>query len=368
MSNRILISGWYGSGNIGDEAILQALIDDFREKYPGCLISVLSTNPVYTKKTQGVNAYYQIPFGILSWAKNIFYFRWINSLIALATCDLFVMGGGGFLSDWQPKVPGGWLKQHRIAKFFKKETWLYGIGAGPFDTQKGKEAVKFYLDNYVDKIVVRDRQSYEQILSCGVKKRPISIQLDPVAKMDVSKYLKIENETPYDFGVIYTEFFDRKLFGEQQNRRKALLECYHAQLQHLTSTGNKVKLIFFQSSIEKNLAQELINRNPLISIGEPASYQEAIPMMAQCKAIISFRLHGNILAYSLKKPFLPIVYHHKAMGFLELIDYEPKDCVIEVGDGVNWPHSELSPDTWIAKTETFKAYISNKNEKNCIHN
>ena len=32
MSKKIVISGWYGPGNIGDEAILQAMIDIFEKK------------------------------------------------------------------------------------------------------------------------------------------------------------------------------------------------------------------------------------------------------------------------------------------------------------------------------------------------
>lgn len=41
----ILISGYYGFDNIGDESILRTLVSSLREHIPDCSLTVLSHNP-----------------------------------------------------------------------------------------------------------------------------------------------------------------------------------------------------------------------------------------------------------------------------------------------------------------------------------
>ena len=52
----ILISGYYGFNNIGDESILRTVIDNLREKLPDTDITVLSRDPASTEAKYGVKA------------------------------------------------------------------------------------------------------------------------------------------------------------------------------------------------------------------------------------------------------------------------------------------------------------------------
>ena len=82
----ILISGYYGYGNTGDEAILSVMIKDLRAQIPGVEIFVVSGNPKETK------ARYLV--GSISH----------NDLQAIIStikmCDLVILGGGGLLHDY----------------------------------------------------------------------------------------------------------------------------------------------------------------------------------------------------------------------------------------------------------------------------
>jgi len=357
MSKKIVISGWYGFGNIGDEVILQAMIDTFEKKYPNCNITVLSYKPEYTKKVQQVDAVFQIPIqGIKKWIKNIILLRWIPTLKAIKGCDIFVMGGGGFLSDWQPEVPRGWLKQMRIAKFFGKKTMLYGIGAGPFLTDKGKKDTKYYIDNFVDEITVRDNESYEQLVNSVKVSVKVSVTYDPVSKLNIKRY-NIKKTDNNLMGIIFTPHFNTEHW-KNNNKWLELLECYKAMISSVAK-NKKIKLIFFQKDIEKELAVELANNNMDITLSFPESYYDAIKEMSSCKAIISFRLHGNILAYVLNKPFLPIIYHHKTDGFLNKINFKKRDITIEVGEGLNWRNLPFNKDEWYKKAARFIKYVDN---------
>ena len=53
---RILISGYYGFNNIGDESILTAVVGSLRDAIPDIDITVLSQNPDSTSAKYGVKS------------------------------------------------------------------------------------------------------------------------------------------------------------------------------------------------------------------------------------------------------------------------------------------------------------------------
>ena len=84
MSN-IVISGYYGFGNAGDEAMLCAIIDAIRKEEADAHITVISGNPKETSKKHNINAVGTFSaFGILK---------------AIANSDLVISGGGSLLQD-----------------------------------------------------------------------------------------------------------------------------------------------------------------------------------------------------------------------------------------------------------------------------
>jgi len=353
---RILISGWYGFGNVGDEAILQALIDEFQKDYDNPIVTALSYRPAYTRRVQGVDAAHQVPFTTISWLSWIIKFRWLKTIWFFLQCDIFVMGGGGFLSDWDPAVPKGWLKQFRLARLLGKRTLLYGIGAGPFKTPAARNTVAHYLNNYVEKITVRDHASYDCLVSdCHVNADLVDIKVDPVAKMNVAPYFE-KGVAQTHIGIIYTKYFDRPIFGEAQSQWPILFDCFVEQIRTVQEKNIPVKLIFFQPEIEQDLADALKTACNVEAV-YPSDYKEALREMSSCKGIISFRLHGNILAYAMGVPFLPIVYHHKGLGFLEMVGFSEKYSPIVVGDGINLPKQPLDKAEWRRATDEFLLHL-----------
>ena len=52
----IVMSGYYGFQNAGDDAVCYAIIEALRQEMPACDITVLSNDPELTEKTYGVSA------------------------------------------------------------------------------------------------------------------------------------------------------------------------------------------------------------------------------------------------------------------------------------------------------------------------
>jgi polysaccharide pyruvyl transferase WcaK-like protein len=98
-SFRAVISGYYGFGNVGDEAILAGLLQGFRELAPEATLTVLSGDPAATEAEHGVPAW---PRGVR------------HAASAIRQADLLVSGGGGLLQDatsWRSPLYYLWVLQ-----------------------------------------------------------------------------------------------------------------------------------------------------------------------------------------------------------------------------------------------------------------
>ena len=86
MSKKILLSGYYGFDNVGDEAVLFSIVRDLRAVMGDeAEITVLSNNPETTSARYDVRA-------VDRWNKK-------TLLTEIKACDLFISGGGSLLQD-----------------------------------------------------------------------------------------------------------------------------------------------------------------------------------------------------------------------------------------------------------------------------
>ncbi len=92
--NNIVISGYYGSKNAGDEAMLSAMLEVFSELNPKLHITVISSDPEYTRKRHSVDA--------VNWL-NV-----VDILKVLKKADLLISGGGSLLQN----VTSGRSEEH----------------------------------------------------------------------------------------------------------------------------------------------------------------------------------------------------------------------------------------------------------------
>ena len=86
-----MISGFYGVGNTGDEAILEAIIVNLRDELKDPDITVFSLSPKKTAREHEVKSIYR------GWRHD---FK--EKVNALRRADLLISGGGGLLQDTYP--------------------------------------------------------------------------------------------------------------------------------------------------------------------------------------------------------------------------------------------------------------------------
>jgi len=142
-----MITGYYGLGNIGDEAILSGIINSVYNNINGASFSVVTNNPIETKYLHKVEPIMQsFKKGILPFAKNqIVHKEFLNIYRAINSCDVFILGGGELLQDLKPYYLPILLSLVYLAKRKSKKVVIYGIGAGPIETDFGKKNIKYII-------------------------------------------------------------------------------------------------------------------------------------------------------------------------------------------------------------------------------
>ena len=139
---RIVVSGYYGAKNAGDEAMLAAMLEVLGDLDPELHITVISANPADTERRHGVHA-----VGSLD-ARGIFR--------AMRHADLLISGGGSLLQNVTSRRSlYYYMAVILLAFLLGKRTMLYAQGIGPVTGKFACRCMR-WLGNRVSLITVRD--------------------------------------------------------------------------------------------------------------------------------------------------------------------------------------------------------------------
>src|SRR3954465_10414643 len=116
-ASKIGITGSYGGMNLGDEAILQSILEQLRREMPGCEITVFLRDGDDTKRRHKVER--AVPVRKLSRAEVV---------LEVERLDLLLFGGGGILYDADART---YLREVLVAKEHGVPVMLFAVGAGP---------------------------------------------------------------------------------------------------------------------------------------------------------------------------------------------------------------------------------------------
>lgn len=166
---KILISGFYGFDNAGDEAILQSIVSQLCGISKDIDIVVLSACPEKTSSDFNI--------------KSVNRFNFLRVYSAIKNCDILISGGGGLFQD-RTSISSFWYYSGIILLAFilKKPVFAYAHGIGPIRRNYNKKLLK-YVMNRVVRISVRDHRSKTELHKIGVN-REISTTVDPAFLID----------------------------------------------------------------------------------------------------------------------------------------------------------------------------------------
>ena len=169
---KIVISGYYGFGNFGDEVILSLLVNHLKNHE----VVVLSSNPRKTSFDNNVNSV------------NSFDFHAVSGVIK--NSDVLISGGGSLLQDVTSlKSLIYYLWVIFTALFYKKKVIIFAQGIGPINNPIARFVTVKILKN-CDYISVRDEKSGDFLKSCDVD---CELLCDPVFEVEAIHKKNISN-------------------------------------------------------------------------------------------------------------------------------------------------------------------------------
>jgi len=309
---RILISGYYGFDNAGDDSVLFGIIGSLKKQIPDVELAVLSNKPDDTQRL----------FGIPSFN------RWkIRTIIReINKSDLLVMGGGSLLQDaTSPRSVIYYLGIAMIAKLLKKPVIFYAQGIGPINKSISKKLVRLIV-NEIDIITVRDRESKEDLVNLGVKKAPIYVTADPAVMINPSQ---INQEKGKEILYHYRNDSSRPIMLISVRAWKNHHEFKKSIALLADEYIGKGWDIFFlpmQNPADLKPSYDIIDlmeeKQHCYLITERLSYLEIMSLISCSDFVLGIRLHSVILAAALNIPFVGISYDPKMERFVQRLQME----------------------------------------------
>ncbi len=342
---RVLISGWFGRDNLGDEAILESEIESIKSSIPGARITVISQNPSRVREIHGVEsiAFHHSPRRPL---------EYVSKVKELLSSDVFLLGGGGFLSDWQsPNVPEIWLRTPLQAKRLGSKTMAYGIGAGPISTPEGKEWTKKVLDRF-DAIAVRDQTSRQVLENAGVS-RSIEVTADPAVLLPpprravVSDILSKE-EIPLKEDIIGLApapiFQSESLWPGCREKYAKYRKTLVNLIQYVErDIGMNVLLIPMDREVDlpflEGLRSECDSQDRVHLVTGEYRPRDIHGIIGHLRALVGGRFHSVVFGVMSLTPTIGISSHHKTRDFL--VDVGLGNYSLPLGDGTIMDNVDL---------------------------
>lgn len=302
MQKRLLVSGYFGEGNIGDDSMLLGFLSGVSDKQ--FAVTVMSGHPELTSRLYGVPAIDR---------RNMKLFE-----AEIKNNDALVFAGGSIFQDVTSiKSVYYYETLIKVAKKAGKQVILLGQGVGPLTTFLGKQIAKKAFE-MADVIVVRDPESVQTLRTLGVQK-PARQAADlaflmPTPQEDTNaqnyqaagmKSIGISVRTHGKKGEILSLFSELAQMMMANRMMPVLIEM---------DTKEDGQIIY---DIEKTQGGKIPSMK---NIQTPMQMQQRLMRL---DGVIAMRLHAGILATTVGIPPLMLSYDPKVAAFTKKLDLPP---------------------------------------------
>lgn len=301
----IMLSGYYGFGNSGDEALLQVILHDLRVCRPDLSIVVLSGNPQETAEKHRVKAVDRMNL------KEIYK--------TMKHTKLLLSGGGSLIQDsTSSKSLYYYLTIIAMAKKCGCKVMLYANGVGPVSSVLNRKISAKVL-NQVDMITLRDPDSLDELKRMKVRKSKMMVTADPAIGLSPCEdertrelLQRFECEKP----PLIISLRNWKQYDELISR-----EIKRFIIEVRSRYGCKSLLLPMQPSRDGELCKQVAKGTDAVVL-EQLSTREVLGLMKHSGAVIGMRLHALIYATAVGAPTVGIVYDPKVEGYLRYLGSE----------------------------------------------
>ena len=303
--NKIVISGYYGFANAGDEAMLTSIVRALRGVQPDIDLTVISGNPAETAAKHKV--------------KSIYRFNFCEIYNAVKNADMLLSGGGSLLQDVTSlRSLFYYLFIISMGKMAGKKVLLYSHGIGPIRNALARRLTKFVCGK-ADLITVRDADSEAELLKMGFDGSNIMVTADSVLALPVADKA-IGQKILADAGVDLS----KPVLGISVRPWADDINCFKviaaALKQFKQQHDAQIVLLPLQYPTDLKscaaLADFLKMESGIFFLDKPFTTEEFLSLIGNFKLLLGMRLHALVFAAVMKVPLLAISYDPKVDAFV----------------------------------------------------
>jgi polysaccharide pyruvyl transferase WcaK-like protein len=338
-SPRICFYGNFGAGNLGNEATLQAIIEQVLRRWPDGRLLCFCTDPQDVRSRHSIAA---LPAqaidgtasagpggstrrGGLARLFRIAFRRvplelvhWIKCLHALIRADMLIVAGTGIVCDYTTGplgYPYDIFKLSTLAALCRVKLAFLSVGVGPLHHPLSRWLVKRSL------AVAHHRSYRDEASKQYLEKIGFSAEHDfvcPDAVFGLSKGVLVSGVADGQRRIVGLGIKDYGLTQPEVSGK--YLDTMADFVSWLQGQGYRVRLLIgdiqYDSSVIEEFVDVLKSRNipadPPLLIAEPAqTVEELLRQVSETDAVISARYHNLVMALIQNKPVIALSDHAK---------------------------------------------------------
>ncbi len=316
-SVKVAIEGFYGYGNLGDEAILAGLVR--------ALSRDTRIRPViFTRRPSVVRTEHRLR--AVHSQSNV-----LRRVVELATSRLYMLGGGGILKDYGADSASllRWLDNVTLAHKVGRPVVLACAGVENIRHPESRARLVEALEEAAD-VTVRDGSSKDLLRELGVT-RKIHVGGDPALLLtEASGPRSLPTEGGLRVLVCVRHWYRHDFVTADERIFQSMLQGLAQAMDHLACEhGAEISLVPLRSTpidndvevAERARALMGANTRPRV-LKEVPSIAEFIQLVRRSDLMIGMRLHALILAAAQGVPAVGLGYMTKVHSFMHQLGQE----------------------------------------------
>ncbi len=290
--SRVVVSGYYGFGNVGDEVVLDSLIRWLRDTGHCQEVTVLSSDPPQTSRRLGVQSVYSLsPVGVIR---------------ALLRSEVLVSGGGTLIQD-RTSVRSAlyYLSILAAGLALRRRVAVVGQGLGPIRTRIVNTLTRLLMSK-IDLIALRDCGSVGLLEEIGVRVSDVRIGADLAFLSTATRDEHAESEAAArgPVALVIPSYRDK-------HSDPKWISSLAARMREAVQGERDIELLAFQPA---DVRFQISDGEWHPRVVEPSVADQ---LMKGFSVVVSARLHGLVLAVRAGIPGVAIAVDPKIRYFAE---------------------------------------------------
>ena len=311
----VVVSGYYGFGNMGDESLLDVIAATLAEEIPGVRIAALTRHPKADARRTGLRCVPRFS---------------LQAIAAIAGAKLLISGGGSLLQDSTSrrslKYYAGVLS---TAEMFGVKAYIYANGIGPVRDKSNRKLTAKVVDRAAE-VSVRDADSADELRRLGVTREKIRVTADPAFL--IRPYDEHRLARTMDRLGVKDGFFAVSLRPPvQKNTDVSSTHTADEVVDACVKITEKYGLVPFVIPMQtvqdgeicryftEKYNERMRGKGRTALLYTPENAPELIGVLSKAEFVIGMRLHAIIFASSAEVPVVGLEYDPKVASMMKAL-------------------------------------------------